>query len=170
MNIIKNTVSLLSIIALVFALNACGGKKKEASIPAEAEKLIGKTWTKNLNASIKESTDATEEGTGIKADIELKGDVGKIANAFGEVKYVFDRDKKDKSKLSYSKTTGKGLLKSTVLGYWDMAADGKTITLREWDKKAGKEKAPVSMSIKELTDTRLVIQQEGKTPSVFESK
>lgn len=127
-------------------------------------------WKLDPNATIKETTDDIKDSTGITADITLGGDVETFANFVAET-LVFGEDTKDKSKLSYSRTIGEGLLSSSVLGYWSLSEDESSVIMREWDNQKGEEKAPVTYKIVELTDTKLVIQSEGSTsPSVYNAK
>lgn len=150
--------SLASLAFAILLLTSCGGAggAKEAKILPAGEKLMAHTWKYDVNANIKKGTDDIKENSGITADIELKGDVGKLAE-FAAESITFQRDKSDKSKLAYKQTVGEGVLSSSVLGYWEMSEDGKTLTMREWDKKAGKEKAPVTWTVEEVSDDKLVL-------------
>lgn len=138
-------------------LSSCGGNKTaEVTIPPTGKKLMAHTWKYDVNANLKKGGDDLKENTGVTADIELKGDVGKLANFTAE-SITFGQDKKDKSKLSYKQSIGEGVLSSSVLGYWEISEDSKTLTMREWDKKAGKEKEPVTWTIEEVSDEKLVL-------------
>jgi hypothetical protein len=131
---------------------------------------MASAWKYDVNANLKKGSESTEDATGVSSDIQLKGDVGAMADFVAET-LTFGRDKKDKTKLSYQKKIGEGLLSSSVLGYWSMSEDGKTITLREWDKKAGKEKDPVTYTIVELADDKLVLMKEGEdTKKIYKKK
>ena len=81
---------------------------------------------------------------------------------------IFGIDKKDPSKLSYSRTIGEGFLSSSVLGYWNFNESETDIIMREWDSQLGKEKEPVTYNIVELTAEKLVIQKEGdSSPNIY---
>ncbi|MCP4177712.1 MAG: hypothetical protein GY756_08095 [bacterium] len=93
------------------------------------------------------------------ADIELN-DVKAFADFLSET-LKLRIDGTDKSKLAYSRTIGEGLFSSSVTGYWEFNADETAIILKECDKEAGAEKAPVTYIIEELTRDKLVLLKEG---------
>ncbi len=165
-----NSIPLfVALLFLAIGFTSCGGSK-EAKVPEAGEKLMASAWKYDVNANLKKGSESAENTTGVSSDIQLKGDVGAMANFVAET-LTFGRDKKDKSKLSYSKKIGEGLLSSSVLGYWTMSEDGKTITLKEWDKKAGKEKDPVNYTIVELAADKLVLMKEGEdTKKIYKKK
>lgn len=149
----------IAVLFLSLSFSSCGSK--EVKVPAEGEKLMASSWKYDVNANLKKGSENVEDASGIKSNIELKGDVGKMADFAAET-LIFARDKKDKTKLSYQRKVGEGLLSSSVVGYWTMSEDGKTITMMEWDSKAGKEKDPVIYTIVEITDDKLVLMKEGE--------
>ncbi|WP_291724328.1 hypothetical protein [Bernardetia sp.] len=160
--------AFVAVLFLSFNLSSCGSKK--AKIPAEGEKLMASSWKYDVNANLAKGSENVEDASGIKSNIELKGDVGKIADFAAET-LTFSRDKKNKSKFSYKRKVGEGLISSSVVGYWTMSDDGKTITMMEWDSKAGKEKAPVNYTIVEITDDKLVLMKEGEdTKKIYKKK
>ncbi|AFM03338.1 hypothetical protein Fleli_0882 [Bernardetia litoralis DSM 6794] len=131
---------------------------------------MASAWKYDVNANLKSGSESTEDEAGVSSDIQLKGDVGAMANFVAET-LTFGRDTKDETKLSYSKKIGEGLLSSSTLGYWTMSEDGKTISMAAWDNKAGKEKAPVNYTIVELTDDKLVLMKEGEdTKKIYKKK
>jgi hypothetical protein len=145
---------------------SCGGGKK-ADLSEKAKLLTSVSWKLDPNATLKGTTDKIEDTTTIKANIELKGDVKKIADFLAET-VVFGVDTKDPSKLSYSRTVGEGLFSTQVLGYWEMTPDESGIILKEWDDQAQAEKAPVKYTIVELSAEKLVIQKEGDaSPNIY---
>ena len=161
-------VAFVALLFLSFSLFSCGNKA--AKIPAEGEKLMAASWKYDVNANLKKGSENAEDASGIKSDIQLKGDVGKIADFAAET-LTFARDKKDNTKLSYQRKVGEGLISSSVVGYWTMSDDGKTITMMEWDSKAGKEKDPVDYTIVEITDEKLVLMKEGEdTKKIYKKK
>jgi hypothetical protein len=156
----------LSLAALAFLTISCGGGKK-AELTEKGKLLTSITWKLDPNATLQGTTDKVEDTTGIKANIELKGDVKKFADFLAET-VVFGVDTKDASKLSYSRTIGEGLLSSSVLGFWEMTTDETAIIMKEWDDQAGKEKAPVKYTIVELSADKLVLQKEGESsPNIY---
>lgn len=168
MNTKFNSVSLLLVLLFVVGLTSCGSK--EAKVPEAGEKLMASAWKYDVNANLKKGSENTEDATGVSSDIQLKGDVGAMADFIAET-LTFGRDKSDKTKLSYEKKIGESFVSSSVVGYWTMSDDGKTITLKEWDNKAGKEKDPVNYTIVELTDDQLVLMKEGEdTKKIYKKK
>lgn len=169
MNIKFNSVSLfVALLFLAVGFTSCGSK--EAKVPEAGEKLMASAWKYDVNANLKKGSESTEDATGVSSDIQLKGDVGAMADFVAET-LTFGRDKKDKTKLSYQKKIGEGLLSSSTVGYWTMSEDGKTISMAAWDKKAGKEKDPVVYTIVELTDDKLVLTKEGDdTKKIYKKK
>ncbi|WP_338790577.1 hypothetical protein [Bernardetia sp. MNP-M8] len=168
MNTNFNLTSLFVALVFVVGFTSCGSK--EAKVPEAGEKLMASAWKYDVNANLKKGSENTEDATGVSSDIQLKGDVGAMADFIAET-LTFGRDKSDKMKLSYQKKVGEGLLSSSVLGYWTMSEDGKTLTMREWDKNAGKEKDPVNYTIVELTDDKLVLMKEGEdTKKIYKKK
>ncbi len=161
----KKIISL-SVICAVLILTSCGGGKK-VELSEKGKLLTSISWKLDPNATLKGTTDKVEDSTSIKANIELKGDVAKIANFIAET-VVFGTDKKDASKLSYSRTIGEGFLSSSVLGFWNFNADETAVILREWDDQTGKEKTPVTYTIVELSQEKLVLQKEGDaSPNIY---
>lgn len=75
-----------------------------------------------------------------------------------------------KSKLSYSKTYGEGLLSTSTVGFWELSKDESTIIMKPWDNTKG-ELPPVNYKIVELTAEKLSLQKEGDvTPSFYFAK
>jgi hypothetical protein len=166
----KNLYIVLSAVVL-FALASCGGESKGGVKLSDKGKLLtSKSWKLDPNATLKGTTDNIKDSTGITADIQLKGDVGKIAGFLAET-VTFGPDQNDKTKLAYSRKIGEGLLSSSVTGYWEFNPDETAIIMKEWDSYAGKEKAPVIYKIVELTDKKLVLQKEGdSSPNIYFAK
>ena len=157
----------LGVIVAIFLASACGGGGQKATLSEKGELLTSIDWKLDPNATLKGTTDLVEDTTGITADIQLGGDVEKIANFLAET-IVFGTDKKDPSKLSYSRTIGEGLFSSSVVGYWEFNADESAIIMKEWDKQAGAEKEPVTYTIVELSPEKLVLQKEGDaSPNIY---
>lgn len=169
MNIKLNSVAaFVALLFLAVGFTSCGSK--EAKVPEAGEKLMASSWKYDVNANLKSGSESTEGATGVSSDIQLQGDVGAMANFIAE-SLTFGRDTKDKTKLSYSKKIGEGLLSSSVVGYWSMSEDGKTVTMKEWDDAAGKEKDPVNYTIVELTDDKLVLMKAGEdTKKIYKKK
>jgi hypothetical protein len=169
MNTKFNSISLfVALLFLAVGFTSCGSKK--AKVPDAGLKLMSTAWKYDVNANLKKGSESTENATGVSSDIQLQGDVGAMANFVAET-LTFGRDSNDETKLSYSKKIGEGLLSSSVIGYWSMSDDGKTITLRQWDNAAGKEKDPVNYTIVELTDDKLVLMKAGEdTKKIYKKK
>lgn len=164
--------STLALIALFFLAIITGCGKKGDSKTKRSEKcnlLMSTPWKMDVNSTIKITTDSIKDTAGITADIQLGGDVGDFANFIAET-LVFAEDNKDKTKLSYSRTIGEGLLSSKVLGFWNFNADETAIVMREWDNSKG-ELPGVTYKIVELTADKLVLQKEGDAmPTVYKAK
>lgn len=73
----------------------------------------------------------------------------------------FGVDSKDKTKLSYERTYGEGVLSVSVLGWWEFSSDETSIIMKEWDSQTQKEKSPVTYKIIKLTATELIIELKG---------
>jgi hypothetical protein len=142
-------------------LTACGGKK-ELKVSDQAQKLMKNAWKYDVNANLKKGSESTESQTGIKSDVQLQGDVGKMADFAAET-LTLGRDGNDPMKLSYKKQVGEGMLSLSVVGWWELEPDDKTLVLKEWDSNAGKEKDPVKYTIDELSNEQLVLVKEGET-------
>lgn len=157
---------LVVLSAFLFAV-ACGGGGKKVELSEKAQLLTSINWKLDPNATLKGITDAVEDTTGITVDIELKDDVKAIADFIAET-LVFGIDKKDPSKLSYSRTIGEGFLSVSVVGYWEFNADESAVIMREWDSQADKEKDSVTYTIVELTTEKLVLQKEDDaSPNIY---
>lgn len=169
---LTNSFAAFSMVAVIFmsvAAVGCGKKGGKVKVSEKMTMLMAHPWKLDPNATIKGTTDAVEDTTGIKADIKLEGDVGEIANFLAET-LVFGKDSKDKTKLSYSRTIGEGFLSSQVLGFWTMSDDESTIVMKEWDTQKG-ELPPVNYKIVELTADKLTLQKEGDaTPNFYIAK
>ena len=168
MNLFRTKFSKILIVSILSTLlSSCGSDP--ASSP-QAKMLIANAWKYDVNANLGKGQENLEESTSIKSDIELKGDVKKMADFAAET-LIFAKDKKDPSKLSYKKQLGEGILSLSVLGYWEISQDGKTLTLKEWDSKAGKEKEPVNYTIEEISAEQLVLVKEGEsTKRIYKKK
>ncbi len=168
----RNSTTIIALAAVMFIAAgavSCGKKKSKVKKSEKMTMLMAHNWKLDPNATIKGTTDAIEDTTGIKADIKLQGDVGAFANFLAET-LVFGEDSKDKTKLSYSRTIGEGFLSSEVLGFWSMSEDESSVILKEWDNQKG-ELPPVTYKIVELTDTKLTLQKEGgSTPNFYVAK
>jgi len=150
----KILLGILPILAIMF-IASCG--KDEIKVPKNGELLMKYAWKLQPNETIDAATDSLKNQTGVTADIQLNGDVGKIADFLAET-LTFARDKNDKQKLAYSSQIGEGILSSKVVGYWEISEDGNTLTLKEWDSELGKTKEPVVYTIQEITDEKLVLK------------
>ena len=147
------------ILIAVIGFIGCGGGAK-AKLTPKGELLTSITWKLDPSATLKDATDAIKDSTSIIADIKLEKDVKALADFAAET-LQFGIDKKDPSKLSYSKTYGEGFLSTSIVGYWSFNEDESAVIQREWDSQAGKEKDPVIYKIVELTKDKLVLQKEG---------
>ena len=150
------------IIACATLLMACGGGKLKSE---KSKLLIKKQWNLDVKATNKLVAEKAEKTTGITnlSELELKGDVGDIANAMSKTILVFGQDQNDKSKLAYSFTYGTVLTTSSS-GFWNWNEDETKIIMTGWDYTANKEKAPVAHTVKELTANKLVLvnDESGK--------
>ncbi|MCD4791955.1 MAG: hypothetical protein K8R54_01885 [Bacteroidales bacterium] len=162
-------VITLSLLACIFIFVSCGEDNKEDKDVKLSEKgklLTSVTWKYDTNASIKGTTDDIEDTTGISADVVLKDDVKSFADFLtGTLKFAIDFN--DPSKLSYERKYGKGIFSTSDLGYWNFNEDETAIIMREWDKNAGKELAPVTKQIIELKKDRLVMKDEDGTEHFY---
>ncbi len=151
----------------MFALASCGGGAEKAKLTEKGELLTSIKWKLDPNATLKGTTDAIKDTSGITADIELKGDIGKIADFLSET-LSFYPDEKNPPKLAYQKKYGEGLLSTSTVGWWEFNADETAVIMKAWDSTAGKEKAPVTYTIKELTKDKLVLLEEGSSsPNIY---
>jgi hypothetical protein len=166
----KTKQIILSIIVLFTfsVMIGCSGKKA-AKLSEKGEMLIAKTWKPDVNANLKGGSDKVDSATKIKSDIQLKGDVKKMADFFAGT-LRFAKDTKDASKLSYERKYGEGILSTSVLGYWEFNKDETAIIMREWDKAASKEKDPVTYQIVELSADKLVLKKEGESEEFYVAK
>jgi hypothetical protein len=155
---VKTIISLMLLVTFI-GLMSCGGGPK-AKLSEKGQLLTSIAWKLDPSATLKETTDAIKDSTGIIADIKLDGDVKTIIANSAET-LTFGIDKKDRSKLSYKSQYGVSLLTFSVSGYWNFNEDESAIVMREWDNQAGKEKEPVTWKIVELTKDKLVLQKEG---------
>jgi hypothetical protein len=160
---------LLSIGMLVLLFSYCGenepkDKKEEAKLSEKGELLCSVTWKYDTNQSLKGATDQVKDTTGVTADVVLKDDVGAIADFLtGTLRFVID----NRGDLAYERKYGKGLLATSVLGYWNFDEDETHIVMREWDDTEGKEKAPEKKKIIELSKDRLVLQDSDGSQHVY---
>lgn len=166
------SISVLGLASFFFLAIITGCGKKCDSKTKRSEKcnlLMSTSWKMDVNSTIKTTTDSIKDTTGVTADIQLGGDVGDFVDFIAET-LVFAEDNKDKTKLSYSRTIGEGLLSSKVLGFWNFNADESAIVMREWDNAKG-ELPGVTYKIVELTSDKLVLQKEGDAmPTVYKAK
>jgi hypothetical protein len=132
-------------------------QEKIATLPAKIQPLFT-SWKLDTNASSKMNTDAVKDSTGIKADIKLSGDVGKLADFAAKTLFItFD---KDTMKTAYQETYGEGLLSSSSAGWLTIDNDATTMTLTD---AKGKE---TIYTIKEVAADKLVLQL--KSSGVYE--
>jgi hypothetical protein len=161
-----NLMLPIAVIGAIFLATACsGGGGEKVTLSEKGDLLCSIAWKLDPNATLKGTTDAIEDTTGIVANIELKDDVKAFADFIAEtVQFYIDKN----DKLAYSRTIGEGFLSSKVLGFWEFNADESAVILREWDDQAGAEKAPVTYEIVELTKEKLVLQKEGDaSPNIY---
>ncbi len=149
----------LALISLL-TLNAC---KKKKELTETAKKLIASQWKYDTNANLEAGNQNLENSTSIKSDIQLGGDVKKIADFISET-LTFGEDTKN-NKLSYEKKYGEGILSTSVLGFWELKDNDKILVLKEWDSQAGKEKDAVEYEIVELTAEKLVLKRKSDNTS-----
>lgn len=152
---IRLTLLMFALIGSVLLGTSC--KKKELS--ETAKKLMAKTWKYDTNANLAAGSESAENATGIKSNIQLGGDLKKIAD-FASETLTFYEDTKN-NKVAYEKKYGQGFLSTNVRGWWELKDEDKTLVLKEWDSKAGKEKDPVEYTIKELSDEQLVLTKKS---------
>ncbi len=165
------SIACLGLVAVLFMAvgTGCGKKGGKSKATAKMNLLMAHSWKLDPNATIKGTTDAIKDTTGVTADIQLNGDVGAIADFLAET-LVFAVDGKDKTKFSYSRTIGEGLLSVQTLGFWTLSSDESTLILKEWDTQKG-ELPPVNYKIVELTDSKLTLQKDGDaTPTFYVAK
>jgi hypothetical protein len=164
----RKTINLsFSIAVILFAIFAVSCNSEKAKLSVKGELLTSTEWKLDPNATLKGTTDDIKDTTGVTANIELKGDVKKIAEFLSETLY-FGIDESDKSKLSYSRKIGEGFFSSKVVGFWVFSADEKSVILKEWDETAGKEKEPVEYEIVELSKEKLVLLRKGDaSPNIY---
>ena len=163
----KPNTQLVLMLTLSLLVGASCKKKQELS--ETAKKLMANVWKYDTNANLSEDSQTAENATGIKADIQLGGDLKKIAD-FASETLTFYEDTKN-NKVAYEKKYGQGLLSTSVVGWWELKDNDKTIVMKEWDSQAGKEKEPVEYTIKELTNEQLVlIRKSDNTKHIYLEK
>jgi hypothetical protein len=146
---------------------ACRGGGEKVKLSPKGELLTSIKWKLDPSATLKGATDVLKDSTNIVADIKLEKDVKAFADFVAET-LQFGIDKKDPSKLAFSRTIGEGFLSASVPGYWNFNQDESAVVMREWDSQAGKEKEPVTYKIVELTKDKLVLQKEGDAaPNIY---
>jgi hypothetical protein len=161
----RKTAALLSVFTLVLAgVSGCGEKKWEPS--AEQKKVMnGKYWAYDREASEKLRNELVKDTTGITADVELKGDVGAMADFLTAGKLFFTQDTKS-GKPAWQQVSGSGLLSSKSSGWMEWQGDKKFV-LKGFETK-GSEKLDAEYDVKEVSDTRLVLQRTGAAlPEVY---
>jgi hypothetical protein len=146
------------ITALLFVFAACNDEEGgDAKLSEKGEILSSVTWKYDTNASIKGTTDAIEDTTGITADIELKDDVKAIGDFFtGTLRFGIDSN--DPTKLSYERKYGKGIFSVTVLGWWEFNEDETALIMTEWDDVNKKTLEPEKREIVKLTKDQLILK------------
>lgn len=154
----KLRLSLLMLALIGSALLGTSCKKKK-ELSETAKKLMAKTWKYDTNANLAAGSESAENATGIKSNIQLGGDLKKIAD-FASETLTFYEDTKN-NKVAYEKKYGQGLLSTSVRGWWELKDEDKTLVLKEWDSKAGKEKDPVEYAIKEVSEEQLVLTKKS---------
>ncbi len=168
----KKTLTFVMAAFVISLMASCFGGSNEAQVSEKGKMLMANTWAADLNADLKGNSDAVEDATTIKHDIQLGGDVAKIGD-FLAAKWNFGRGSKDPSKLVYSISTGEGFFSATVeSGLWELSADDKTLLLRKWDDEKGDYvETPEEYTILELTAEKLSWQKKGDlSPSYFVAK
>lgn len=151
----KNFLGILGISLISIFFISCNGGNK-VKISKTGEMLISHAWKLQPNETLNAKSDSLKDATNVTADVQLQGDVKKIADFIAET-LVFAKDNKDASKLAYSSTYGEGFLSSKVLGYWELS-DDDILSLKQWDDTKGEEMAPVKYKVVEVNDTRLVLE------------
>ncbi len=159
----------IAAVAAMFLIASCGGGGEDAKLTEKGKLLSSIVWKYDTNASISGVTDAVKDTTGVTADIELKDDVKAIADFFTGT-LQFGVDTKNAGKLSYERKFGEGFLSTSTTGWWEFNADESAVIMKEWDSVEGKEKAPVTYKIVELTAEKLVLQAEGEGANVYVPK
>ena len=160
----KKLIGLATVILILFS--ACGEENKDAKLSEKGELLCSVTWKYDTNASIKGTTDAIEDTTGITADIELKDDVKAIGDFFtGTLRFGIDTN--DPTKLSYERKYGKGIFSVTVLGWWEFNEDETAVIMSEWDDVNKITLDPEKKQIIELTKDRLILKDSKGTEHFY---
>lgn len=157
----KKFITILAMAMSLVAVVSCGSKEHQYT---ETELLlVDKNWAPDVNANLQSRNEAFEEGTGIKSDVQLAGDVKTIGD-FLAGKYLFGKSE-DGTELVYSITTGKGILSAvTGAGYWEMSADGKYLYLTPYDYEAhAYAETADKYEIVELTADKLVWKKDGSS-------
>ena len=175
----KNRHLLFSCLVMAVAvLFICGcgseggesAEKKEVQLSDKGKLLASKSWKLSVNEVLNDATSQVDSATGIEADIQLDGDVGKFADFVAET-LTFAKDENDPTKLAYERKVGEGFLSASVVGYWEFNEDETAIIMREWDSEAGKEKEPVTYEIVKLTEDKLILKKEGDAvPNIYNPK
>jgi len=143
--------------AVLIVFTACNEENKDAKLSEKGELLSSVVWKYDTNASIKGTTDAIEDTTGISADIELKDDVKAIGDFFTGT-LQFGVDSNDPTKLSYERKYGKGIFSVNVLGWWEFNEDETAIIMTEWDDVNKTTLDPEKKKIVKLTKDQLILE------------
>ncbi|MBI4952900.1 MAG: hypothetical protein HY908_12775 [Myxococcales bacterium] len=154
--------SMLAVVLLVFttAFAATACKKNPASMSHEEKvatlseqgKRLARGWKLDVNASAAANSQAVEKASGIKSDVKLGGDVGKLAQ-FAAKSYFFGFEKTS-LKTVYEESYGEGLLSTATTGWWELDADGARLTLRGAGSDKGKDRV---YTIRQLDADKLVL-------------
>jgi hypothetical protein len=149
----KSKLALLAVMATM--ATAC--IKKAPKPPTEKiRQLFGQAWVYDTEATrvtvMQKAHDALGGAIKNVKDIQLKGDVKKLADAFGARELYFAPDSKDRG-VGYVLTTGKGLLASKSDGWLTWNDDETQLTLTPTNTKL----KPMLYTLQELTPKRLVI-------------
>ena len=159
----KKVINLLIICALTISVMACGKPKKPIVATETMKKIMNVSWKFDPSAKTADTSKALKDATGIKMNLKLKGDVGKMFNAFS-AETIYLGYGKGKTSLVFKRTTGKGLFKSTKTGYWTLDESNKTLTL----KKADVNKKDIIFTISQITPSKLILMKKGNNvPSTY---
>jgi hypothetical protein len=161
----RNGTILTTLAALAIASGTGCGEAKWAPTAEQQKLMNGQLWVYDRAASEKLRNEVVKDTTSITADIELKGDVGAMADFLTDTKLFFALDKKS-GKAGWQRITGSGILESKSSGWMEWQGD-KTFVLKGFDTKDGK-KIDVSFEIKEISEKRTILHKAGAAfPEIY---
>lgn len=166
----QKRIPLIAILVTVTGIGSMACRKPAAKPPTEKIRLLfGAPWVYDTEATrvtvMQKAHDALGGGIKNLKDIQLKGDVKKMADALSAREIYFAEDKKGRG-VGYVLTTGKGLLSDKSDGWLTWSDDETQLTLTPTDKK----RKTMVYTLVEVGAKKLVILHDKAstgTPEVY---